>query len=218
METKDTQEESAVLPATEQKADKKTRKLNKKTIIILAIIIVLGILAYLLRGLFVAATVNGSPISRWSVVKTLEKEAGQDLLESLVVEKLIQSEARAKDIVISAEDIDAEIKKIEDQIASQGGTFEDALAQQGMTLDVLKKQILLQKQIEQLLADKLSVSDQEIAQYIADNQVTVAEGQGAMINEQIKADLASQKLNTEAPGYINDLKAKAKIKYFVDYK
>lgn len=217
---KEDQVEATQLPESEKKVEKKLnklKKLNKKTIIILAIVIVLGVLVYLGRGLFIAATVNGQPISRWSVITMLEKESGKSLLESMVIEKIIAIEAKSKNVVISDEDVSAEIKKIEADITAQGGTLELALAQQGLTLDVVKKQILLQKQVEKLLADKIVVSDEDIAKYITDNQVTVPAGQEATFNEQIKADLVAEKLNTEAQAYIAELKEKAKIKYFVNY-
>ncbi len=209
--------ESAKKVESKFKKLNKLKKLNKKTIIILAIVIVVGVLAYFGRGLFVAATVNGQPISRWSVISMLEKESGKNLLESMIVEKMIAMEAKSKKIVVSDEEVADEIKKIETDITSQGGTLELALAQQGLTIDVVEKQILLQKQVEKLLADKIVVSDEEVTKYIADNQVTIPAGQEATFNEQIKSDLVAEKLNTEGQKYVADLKAKAKIKYFVNY-
>lgn len=232
MENKSTQEEST---QSEKKSDKKSRKLKLKMIIIGVIIIVLGVLAYMGRGLLVAATVNGSPISRLEVIKMLEKEAGKGLLDSLITEKLIQNEALAKNIVISDEDINTEIDKIKAQVSSQGDTFESALESQGMTVDILKKQIKLQKEIEALLADKISVSDEEVTKYLSANKTSEIAGvlgeketasdietpksieQDALMSEQIKAQLTNQKLSAEAPAYIEELKAKAKIKYFIKY-
>jgi foldase protein PrsA len=214
MENKVTQEEST---EHEKKSEKKSRKLKLKMIIIFVIIIILGVLAYMGKGLFVAATVNGSPITRLSLIKMLEKEAGKGLLDSLITEKLIQNEAIAKNIIISEDDVNSEIDKIKAQVTSQGDTFEAALEAQGMTLDVLKKQIKLQKEIEALLADKVSVTDQEVTQYITDNKYPVTEGQEQIANEQVMLQLKSKKLSAEAPTYIEELKAKAKIKYFVNY-
>ncbi len=206
---------AAITP--ESPEDKKVKKLQKKAIVIVAIVIVLGVLAYLGRGLFIAATVNGNPISRLALVQRLEQEAGKDLLDALIVEKLIQNEAKSQNIMVSDADITDAIDKIEQQVTAQGGTFEEALAQQGLTMDILKKQILLQKQVEKLLADKVAVTDEEVAQYITDTKMTVPAGQEAMVNEQVRSDLTNQKLNTEAPGYISELKSQAKIKYFVNY-
>lgn len=188
-----------------------------KTAIIIVVIIALGVLAYVYKGLFIAATVNGSPIGRLTIIQKLEKASGKSLLDSLITEKLIQDEASAKKIVVSNEEISGEIKKIEDQVTAQGGTLDAALAAQGMSMDDLKKRIILQKEMEKLLADKINVTDQEVAQYIKDNQVSVPKGQEATINDQIKSELSSQKLNNEAQSLITDLKSKAKIQYFVNY-
>lgn len=211
------EETSSIAPEEEQKIDKKSIKISKKLIIIVSIIIALGILAWLAKGLFVVALVDGSPISRTSIVQKLEKEAGKNLLESLVIEKLIQNEAKIKQITISDEEINAEIKKIETQITSQGDTMDNALAAQNMTIDDLKEQIVTQKELEKLLADKVVVSDEEVAKYIADNQVPMTAGQEATINEQIKTELRNQKLSGEAQTFIASLKTKAKIQYWVNY-
>jgi foldase protein PrsA len=199
------------------KADKKSIKISRKTAIIIVVIIALAVLAYIYKGLFIAVTVNGSPISRLSVIEKLEKQAGKSLLDSLIDEKLVKNEADAKKIIISDDEINGEIKKIEDQVATQGGTIETALAAQGMSMDDLKTQIILRKEMEKLLADKIIVTDQEVAQYIKDNKITVTKGQEAETNDQIKNALSSQKFSSEAQNLITDLKSKAKIQYFVNY-
>ncbi|MCR4330711.1 MAG: SurA N-terminal domain-containing protein, partial [Patescibacteria group bacterium] len=75
------------------------RYANKKTAIL---VIVIGLTLALLfygKGVFVAATVNGSPISRLSVVQQLEKEGGKNTLDSLITERLIESEVKKMGIV-----------------------------------------------------------------------------------------------------------------------
>ena len=215
------QAEQSGVQESQQKAGKKFIKISFKTtillIIILIIIIAIGALVYVNKGLFIVATVNGSPISRLTIIQKLEKASGKSLLDSLITEKLIQDEASAKKIVISNEEINGEIKKIEDQVTAQGGTLDAALAAQGMSMDDLKTRIILQKEMEKLLADKINVTDAEVAQYITDNKVSVPTGREAAINDQIRSELSSQKLNNEAQTLITDLKSKAKIQYFVNY-
>jgi foldase protein PrsA len=217
MDSSTIQTESASVQESQQKADKKSIKISIKTAIIIVVIIALGILVYFYKGLFIAATVNGSPISRLTIIQKLEKASGKNLLDSLVTEKLIQDEANAKKIVVSNDEINAEIKKIQDQVTAQGGTLDAALSAQGMNTDDLKKQIILQKEMEKLVADKINVTDQEVAQYIKDNKISIPSGQEAATNDQVKNELRNQKLNTEAQALISDLKAKAKIRYFVNY-
>lgn len=192
-------------------------KISRKTAIIIVVIIILGVLVYVSKGFFVAALVNGSPISRFAIIQKLEKTSGKALLDSLITEKLIQNEVESKKIVVSSDEINAEIKIIEDQIVTSGGTIDAALASQGMSLDDLRKQIALQKEMEKLVADKINVTDQEVAKYISDNKIPVPVGQEATTTEQIRDGLRGQKLNTEAQALITDLKARAKIQYFVNY-
>ncbi|MBU1102818.1 SurA N-terminal domain-containing protein [Patescibacteria group bacterium] len=198
-------------------ADKKSVKISLRNAIIIVVIVALAVLAYVYKGLFIAATVNGSPISRLAIIQKLEKTSGKSLLNSLITEKLVQNEASAKKIVISDDEISGEIKKIEDQIVAQGGTLDEALGAQSMSRDDLKKQIVFQKEMEALVADKINVSDEEVAQYIEDNKISIPKGQEAATNEQIKNNLRNQKLNKEATTLIDTLKSQAKINYFVKY-
>ncbi|MBN2854271.1 hypothetical protein JXK06_01915 [Patescibacteria group bacterium] len=201
----------------QQKTDKKSIKISIKTAIIVAVIIILGALAYVYKGLFIAATIDGSPISRLTIIRKLEKASGKSLLDSLIVEKLIQNEANTKKIVVSNDEIDTEFKKIEDQVSMQGGTLDEVLSKQGMDRNDLKKQIILNKEIEKLLADKINVTDEEIDQYIKDNKISITEPEEATIRDQIKDGLRNQKLNAQVQSLITDLKSKAKIQYFVNY-
>jgi len=219
MDNNTIQAESLNAQEHQQKAYKKSIKIkiSIKTAIIIVVIIALGVLAYIYKGLFIAATVNGSPISRLAIIQELEKASGKNLLDSLIIEKLVQNEANAKKITVSNDEINGEIKKIEDRVVAQGSTLNAALAAQGMTMEDLKKQIILQKEVEKLVADKINVTDEEVTQYIKDNAISIPEGQEATTTAQIKDELRNQKLNKEAAALITTLKSQAKIRYFVNY-
>lgn len=198
-------------------ASEKFKKINPKTAIIIAAIIVVAGLAYIYKGLFIAATVDGIPIGRLDVIKRLESSSGKNVLDSLIIEKLVQREASRNNIVISDDEVNAEIKKIEDQVKASGATLEEALSAQGMTMEDLKEQIILQKEVEKLVADKITVTDEEVAQYIKDNKITLPAGNEATTTAQIKEGMRSQKLSIEANALITALKSQAKIRYFVNY-
>ena len=200
-----------------QQAYKKLIKINTKTAIIIAVIIVVGVLAYVYKGLFIAATVDGIPISRLDIIKKLEKASGKNLLDSFITEKLIQNEANAKGISVSNDEINAAIKNIEEQVIAQGATLDAALSAQGMSMEDLKKQIIFQKEVEKLVADKINVTNEELAQYIKDNAISIPEGQEAAAAAQIKDELINQKLSTESNALIATLRSQAKIRYFVNY-
>lgn len=180
------------------------------------LVIITGALFYY-KGLFVAASVDGALISRFSVIGELEKQSGKQALDTIIVETLIKREAAARDISVSEDEITEEIKNIETRVASQGGTLSEALAMQGMTEDALRAQIRTQKQIEKMLADKIVVSDEEVQKYITENKIAPPKDKEQEARESIKEQLKNDKLNKEVRAFITSLKEKAKIKYYVNY-
>lgn len=217
MENNAIQTESLSVRENQQKADRISIKFSLKTAIIIAAIIAIGALVYVYKGLFIAATVDGNPISRFAVIKELEKASGKNLLDSLIVQKLVQNEAKAKKIIVSDGEVNEEIKKIEDRISAQGGALGAALAAQGINMEDLKKEIIFQKEIEKLVADKINVTDEEAAKYIKDNSIPILKGQEATTTADIKDKIRNQKLNAEAGTLLAALKSRAKIRYFVNY-
>jgi len=218
MDKKIKQTESFNAQKQPKKTDNETSiKISPKTAIIVIAVVALGVLIYFGKGLLIAATVDGSPISRLAIIQELEKASGKNLLDSLITEKVVQNEANAKKITVSDDEINAELKKIENQVTAQGGTLDAALAAQGMNMGDLRKQIVFQLEIEKLVADKISVTDEEVAKYIKDNAVPSPKGQEATTTAQVKGQLMNQKLSTEAGNLITALRAKATIRYFVNY-
>ncbi len=196
---------------------KKRKFISTKTAIIVAVIIILAALVYYYKSLFIAATVNGSLITRLAVIEELEKTSGKQALDSLITKKLISDEAIKKGISVTSEEVDAEIKNIEDQIKAQGQTLEQVLTAQKMKMEDLKQQIITKKTLEKILVDKLQVAEAEITQFIKDNKITIPKGQEEAYRAQIIAQLKQQKLNSEAESLITSLRSQSTIKYFTNY-
>ncbi len=186
--------------------------------IVLVTLMVCGTLLYINRGVFIAATVDGSPIYRLTVLTELEKQGGAQALDTLITDVLLEKEFASRNITLSDSDIDAEIKKIEEQVSAQGGTLEAALAQQGMTMTVLREQITIQKKLELALQDKVAITDEELQAHIKESGATVPEGaEGEAIIAQIKDELKQQKFQSAAQTFVSDLKSKAEVVRYVTY-
>jgi len=193
-------------------------KLLQPRVFIALIVIILLVAAFLLKGLFIAALVNGEPISRLTIVQELEKQGGKQALSSLVNQTLILQEAKKKNIQATQAEIDTAEKKIEDSLKAQGQSLDTALAMQGMTRQDLALQLKLRTLVEKLLADKIKVTEKEIADYIEKNKSTFP---ATLTSEQIKTSveeqLKQQKMGSESQSWIDGLKKNAKINYFVNY-
>lgn len=193
-------------------------KLKQPRVLIGLVVVILLVGAYLLRGLFFVAFVNGEPITRVAVVSELEKQGGKQALSSLINQTLIFQEARKKKVTVSQSELDASLKQIEDSLKAQGQSLDTALAMQGMTRDDLTTQLKLRTLVEKLLADKVKVSPAEIADYISKNKDSLPTGQNPdQLNKTVEEQLKQQKLGTESQTWLAGLTKNAKINYIVNY-
>ncbi|PJE52200.1 hypothetical protein COV27_00205 [candidate division WWE3 bacterium CG10_big_fil_rev_8_21_14_0_10_39_14] len=209
-------EDSDVKETEKVNPDIRKNKFFKPAIFIFAFLII-GALLYKYKGAFVVATVNGKPISRLELIRELEKQGGKQALDSIITENLIMQTARNKNIVVAQGEIEGEIKKIEESLKGQNLTLENALSLQGLTRNDLDKQIVLQKSLEKILADKIVVTDEEAAKYVEDNKESFPkDGDLDALKEQAKEFLAGQKFSNEVQKWLLDIKTSASIKYFVN--
>ena len=201
-----------------KKAQKSSNKLRQPKFFIPLAIIILVILAFLLKELFVAALVNGQPILRLTVIDELEKQGGKQTLSSLVNQALILQEAKKKNIEVSQKEIDTAAKQIEESLKQQGQNLDTALTMQGLTRQDFLMQLRLRGLVEKLLAGQIKVTDREVSDYIEKNKDTLPtnlkEGE---IKKGVKEQLKQQKLSTASQSWLAELNKNAKINYFINY-
>lgn len=188
---------------------------STKTLIVLLAILIIATLAYFLKNEIIVATVNGKPITRFALIKNLEKQGGSQILTSMTTEMLVRDALKKANVTVSQDEINTEMKTIEDSLTSQGQKLDDLLAAQGMTRADIEDQIKLSKQLEKLLADKVNVSDEEIQQYFDTNKASF--GKDAKledVKEKIREQLHQQKLSTAQQDWLTELKKTSKINYY----
>ena len=185
--------------------------------IAIAIVVVI-LLVVLFKSVFIAAMVNGEPISRLSVVTALEKQGGKAMLDSLITKRLILQEAKKRNVAVSQSDIDAEIKKITANLQAQGSTLDQALVSQGMTKADLNDEVEVQVAVEKMVGTDVTVTAKEIDDFVAANKSQMTEGTtDAQFQGEATAQLKQQKLQTKTQDFINSLQSKAKVLRFVSY-
>ncbi len=188
----------------------------KRVYILAALLVILGIL-YLSRGVFVVAMVNNTPITRTSVIRELEKQGGQQTVDSLISKELILQEAKKQNITVSEDEINGEITKIEESLKTQGSDLTSALALQGQSMADLRENIKVRKTMEKLLGEKIVVSDEEISSFYDQNKTYFEEKSLEEVRDQIVEQVKEQKLANEIDPWLTDLKANANINYFKTY-
>lgn len=193
-------------------------KLSKRTLLGIIAIVAVGWLLYTFKGLLVAATVNGQPITRFELIRELEQQGGKQTLNSLITKTLIQQEAKKQKVTVSDKDIDAEVKQIEGSLSQQGQSLDQALAMQGMTKDVLREQIRIRKIVEKMAAKDVRVTEREVSEYIEKNKDSLPqEGDIESLKKTVTEQLKQQKQSQAIQNWLSNLQSKAKITYFINY-
>jgi len=192
------------------------KKILSKNFFIIIFVLIFGLISfYFSRKFLIVATVNGKSISRLTVIKTLEKQAGKKTLENLIVKSLILQEANKRKINVSQKDIDNEIKKIKSNLSSQGMTLDQALKSQGMTKNDLVKELKTQLTLQKMAGNNIKISKKEIDDFIKKNKDHYPDKK--ISRNQAVAQLKQQKTQQNIQKFLANLKAKAKITYFVNY-
>ena len=179
------------------------------------ILIAVGLLILFIykKSWFVAATVNGSPITNLELQMRLNKQFRSQTLTQMTNEKIILSEAAKNNSIASETEVNKKISEIETQVGG-AQALDGLLSQQGQTRDSIRQQIKMQLSIEKLYANEATVSAEEVAKFIEQNkdqmQATDSAGQEVEATETIK----NQKLSQIFSQKFQELKTKAKIQIF----
>lgn len=190
------------------------RRLSAKNILLIVILVIIA-LVWKFKGNFIAAMVNGQPISRWQLNGRLVKKFGDQTLDSIINERLILAAARQKGIFVKSEEIENKVKQIETRLNGKI-SLDDALKAQGLTKEDFRKELEIQVSIEKLFEKDATVSSNEIDDYMKKNsQVYKSATDPAVINQEIKSILAQQKINDLFEKWFADIQKNAKITKFL---
>ncbi|MFC1711219.1 SurA N-terminal domain-containing protein [Patescibacteria group bacterium] len=192
------------------------KKIDKIKIPLAIGVVVLFAALYFFKGQFIAATVDGMPVWRYTLISELEKKAGKDALEAIITQRLILDRAKKDNVTVTDEEITSEVTNIENQFTAQGQDFEQLLELQGTTREELGEQIKIQLLLEKLVDSTASVSAEEVANYYKTNEQLFGGAALETVENDIKMQLEQQKKGTAINAFLEDLKANATINYYLN--
>lgn len=186
---------------------------SSKKFYVVLIIVGLILLANFKKGWFVAAMVNGSPITNFELQMKLNQQFHTQTLNQLINEKIILDEARKNNAVVQDTEINNKIQEIE---TSVGGTkaMDDILSSQGQDRNSIKNQIRLQLSIEKLYSNEATVSAQEVDKFLETNSAQLRASDSASQIKEAADLLKQQKLSQIFNEKFQSLRQSAKITIF----
>lgn len=193
---------------------------NKWLIVILVLIVTVLVFGYLGYKNLVLAWVDNTPITKLTLYKQLEEKYGKDFTEQLISEALIKKEAEAKSVQVTDTEIDAEIKKIEDQ---QGGAdkLKQAMEAQNVTMTQLRNQIKYKQMIDKSFGKNVTVSEKEVSEYMEKNkdQIPPTENmqasESAKLKQQISDSLKNEKINKSFEDWLRQSLQGSRVKRLI---
>lgn len=150
-----------------------------------------------------AAVVNGEPISFEELDTVLERRYGAQIMDQLVIERIIEQEARRRNITVGPEDIEAELERVRRSVPA-GQDFEQAVVQQFGSLDAFREQVRLNLFVQKMLESGVRITDQQIRQYYDQNKQMFAPPEERRVLRVVtdtreQADAAARLLRENAP-------------------
>jgi foldase protein PrsA len=191
---------------------------NRRSLILAIVVIVLAVALFLGKGLFIAALVNGQPVSRIAIIRDLENQSGKAALDAVVTRMLVFQEADKKNITVSDKEVDAEIAKIQKQFEQQGQNLDALLSTQGLSKDKFRDEVEVQLLVTKILGNDVKVTDKEFNDFLAKNKDLIAnEKDQNAAKASLRQQMEQQKLAQKYQEWIETVKKNAKINYFVNY-
>ncbi|MFH2086005.1 MAG: SurA N-terminal domain-containing protein [bacterium] len=190
------------------------KRMNNKIISLALAAVVIGLLVYKFGPWLVPAVIDNRPVTRFELWSRLEKNYGTQALDDIVNEKILDKAISDAHVKVDEAKVSDQIKSLEKQFETTGG-LDEALKQRGLTRQDLEKQVRTQLSVEELLADKINPSDEEVQkQFDAGATTTYKDQKFDTVKDSIKEELKQTKLRDAFLAWFADVKKDIKVKSF----
>lgn len=186
---------------------------SSKTFYIIVIILGILLLAFYKKSWFVAAIVNGVPLTNLELQTKLNQQFRSQTLNQLINEKIIMQEAQKNNTILKEDDINKKIAEIEKSVGGKE-MLDSLLSQQGQSRISLRDQIRIQLIISKLYEKEATVSADEVSKFIEQNKDQMRATESAQQEKEAYDTIKNQKLSQIFSQKFQELKQKAKIQIF----
>lgn len=191
--------------------DLKTLNFDKRLIVMVVVLALLALAIYK-KEWFVAATVNGTPLTNFELLSRMNQQFRSQTLNQIINEKIILNEAQKNGVTVSGVEVNDRISQLEANVGG-GQLLDSLLAQQGQTRESLKDQLKFQLIIEKLYSNEATFSAEELDQFIEENNAQLSTDSAKQKDEGAKL-LKQQKVSTIFSQKFQELRQKAQIQIF----
>lgn len=169
--------------------------------VLLVIAIALLLFNYFSQESETVAKVNGEGISKEDLYEAMLTNNGRDVLDRLIMNRLVIQEAEDRGIVVSEEEIDAEIQKVIDEsFHGMEEYFQQALSEYGITEEKVREELKTELFLRKTAESELNITEADEREYFSANQEAFniqeqVEARHILLDDLEKAEEVLEKLN-----------------------
>ena len=135
---------------------------------------------------------------------------GQQSLEGMISEALIEEEAMKQNVQVLPKDVTAKEDEIVKNLGG-GVKLEDLLKFQGITKEDFDQQVKLQLLVQKILGSDIVITDKDVDMYIATSSARLTATEPAALKEEAKQAILDSKIGEKVQEWFTALKDKAKV-------
>lgn len=120
----------------------------------------------------VVGRIDGAAITKLELFDELAKQMGNSqmasMLDGIIMQKMLELEANSMGIKVNDAEVDGEIADYKSQFDSED-QFEGMLQQYGMSLDELKKQVVVTLKVRKIFEPQIQPTEEQLKQHYENN-------------------------------------------------
>lgn len=161
------------------------------------------------------AIVNGERLYRKDFYEELENTYGTIIASNMIDEALVYQEAAKKKLEVAENEIDEEYASLEKEYGGKE-QLQEILDARKISNETLRHQIETTLLIEKILADKITVTEDEMKEFYEQNYTEENSPAYDDVKDTIKKTLRTQKLSPAVQTWIQEIREKATIQNNID--
>lgn len=155
--------------------------LNKKMIFPAVLILLLTLIVTLgFTKKETAASINGEKISKDELYTKLTHLYGEEALDSLITNKVIEMESEKEKVKVTGNEIDEELTKLQESYGGEEG-FASALEQNNVSMEQVREDIEYYLLAEKMIEPSIKITEEDMKTYFEENKESFDQ------KEQVKA-------------------------------
>ncbi len=145
------------------------------------------------------ATVNDEKITEAELDKVLQSQYGQSVLDTLIINKIVEQEAEKLDIKLTDEEIEEEYKVYTESYGGEDA-LKKALESLNMTTEDIKNDIRIYLLTVKVMEDYVDLTEEDVKAYFEENKESFAtpeqvEASHILVEDEATANEVIEKLN-----------------------